>query len=79
MELKRAYLGPCIHGEPLGPPSTGNVRTRNSPLDDRENESGWVAPHWPGVHFLRTRGSSLVFGVGEDVVVVTHAVGRHSR
>jgi putative flavoprotein involved in K+ transport len=32
-----------------------------------------------GVHFLRTRGSSLLFGVGEDATVVAHAVARHSR
>jgi putative flavoprotein involved in K+ transport len=32
-----------------------------------------------GVHFLRTRGSSLVFGVGGDAAVVAQAVARHSR
>ena len=29
-----------------------------------------------GVHFLRTRGSSLLFGVGEDAAVVARAVAR---
>jgi putative flavoprotein involved in K+ transport len=29
-----------------------------------------------GVHFLRTRGSSLLFGVGEDAAVVAQAVAR---
>ncbi len=29
-----------------------------------------------GVHFLRKRKSSLLFGVGEDAVVVAHAVDR---
>jgi putative flavoprotein involved in K+ transport len=32
-----------------------------------------------GVHFLRTRGSSLLFGVGEDAAVVAHAVARRTR
>ena len=32
-----------------------------------------------GVHFLRTRGSSLLFGVGEDAAVVAQAVAGHSR
>ena len=32
-----------------------------------------------GVHFLRTRGSSLMFGVGEDATVVAQAVARRLR
>lgn len=32
-----------------------------------------------GVHFLRKRKSSLLFGVGEDASVVAHSIARHGH
>jgi putative flavoprotein involved in K+ transport len=32
-----------------------------------------------GVHFLRTRRSSLLFGVGADAAVVAHQIAAHHR
>jgi putative flavoprotein involved in K+ transport len=31
-----------------------------------------------GVHFLRTRASSLLFGVGEDAAILARTAARHS-
>jgi putative flavoprotein involved in K+ transport len=44
-----------------------------------EDGASAVVPglYFCGVHFLRTRGSSLLFGVGEDAAIVARAVARH--
>jgi putative flavoprotein involved in K+ transport len=46
-----------------------------------EDRASTVVPglFFCGVHLLRTRGSSLLFGVGEDAAVVARAVARHSQ
>jgi putative flavoprotein involved in K+ transport len=49
------------------------------PITDDEASIAAPGLYFCGVHFLRTRGSSLLFGVGEDAMVVARAVARHYR
>ena len=49
------------------------------PLTD--NGASTVVPglFFCGVHFLRKRKSSVLFGVGEDAAIVAQSVARHHR
>jgi putative flavoprotein involved in K+ transport len=49
------------------------------PLTD--NGASTVVPglFFCGVHFLRKRKSSVLFGVGEDATIVAQSVARHHR
>ena len=61
----------------LGP--AAGVRPHGLPYHRRRGQHGRPGLYFCGVHFLRTRASSLLFGVGEDASVVAHAAARRLR
>jgi putative flavoprotein involved in K+ transport len=63
----------------MGGAALARLATVPLPITDDGARRWSPGLYFCGVHLLRTRGSSLLFGVGEDAAVVARAVARHSR
>jgi putative flavoprotein involved in K+ transport len=82
VELNLSGFGAVIFTSGFRPDYVGWVRfpafdSMGFPITDDGASTVVPGLYFCGVHFLRTRGSSLIFGVGEDAAVVARAVARH--
>jgi putative flavoprotein involved in K+ transport len=83
VELNMRGFGAVIFTSGFRPDYAGCVRfpafdSIGFPITDDGASTVVPGLYFCGVHFLRTRGSSLLFGVGEDATVVAHAVAQRS-
>ena len=83
VELNLGGFGAVIFTSGFRPDYAGWVRfaafdSMGFPITDDGASTVVPGLYFCGVHFLRTRGSSLLFGVGEDATVVAHAVAQRS-
>jgi putative flavoprotein involved in K+ transport len=81
VELNLRGFGAVIFTSGFRPDYAGWVRfpafdSMGFPITDDGASTVVPGLYFCGVHFLRTRGSSLLFGVGEDAAVVARAVAR---
>jgi putative flavoprotein involved in K+ transport len=81
VELNLRGFGAVIFTSGFRPDYAGWVRfpafdSMGFPITDDGASTVVPGLYFCGVHFLRTRGSSLWFGVGEDAAVVARAVAR---
>jgi putative flavoprotein involved in K+ transport len=84
VQLDLRGLGAVVFTSGFRPDYAGWVRfpafdSMGFPLVDDGASTVVPGLYFCGVHFLRTRGSSLLFGVGEDASVVAEAVARRYR
>jgi putative flavoprotein involved in K+ transport len=84
VELNLRGFGAVIFTSGFRPDYAGWVRfpafdSLGFPITDDGASTVVPGLYFCGVHFLRTRGSSLLFGVGEDAGIVARAVARNSR